>query len=75
MAHRAADPNPQAMAAPSLEALRLDRAALVAHSTSAAATPPAPGRVGGLVPLDGDEPDTGAGSSRDHHPPLIKGNT
>jgi pimeloyl-ACP methyl ester carboxylesterase len=49
-----------------LDALRLDRATLVGHSTGAAvaaeATIRAPGRVAGLVFLDGDGLDTGAGS-------------
>lgn len=49
-----------------LDALRLDRATLVGHSTGAgvvaAAALRAPGRVGGLVFLDGDGLDTGAGA-------------
>ena len=49
-----------------LDALRLDRATLVGHSTGAAvvaeAAMRAPGRVAGLVFLDGDGLDTGAGS-------------
>jgi pimeloyl-ACP methyl ester carboxylesterase len=49
-----------------LDALRLDRATLVGHSTGAAvvaqAALRAPGRVAGLVFLDGDGLDTGAGS-------------
>jgi pimeloyl-ACP methyl ester carboxylesterase len=49
-----------------LDALRLGRATLVGHSTGAAvvaeAAIRAPGRVAGLVFLDGDGLDTGAGS-------------
>jgi pimeloyl-ACP methyl ester carboxylesterase len=49
-----------------LDALRLDRATLVGHSTGAAvvaeAALRAPGRVAGVVFLDGDALDTGAGS-------------
>jgi len=49
-----------------LDALRLDRATLVGHSSGAAivaaAALRAPGRVAGLVFLDGDGLDTGAGS-------------
>lgn len=48
-----------------LDALHLDRPALVAHSSGAAiaaeATLRAPGRVGGLLLLDGDALATGAG--------------
>ena len=49
-----------------LDALHLDRATLVGHSTGAAVTAAAalraPGRVAGLVFLDGDGLDTGAGA-------------
>ena len=49
-----------------LDALRLNRATLVGHSTGAAVVAEAamrtPGRVAGLVFLDGDGLDTGAGS-------------
>ncbi|MFA1546723.1 alpha/beta fold hydrolase [Actinomadura chokoriensis] len=52
-----------------LDAMRLDRAVLVGHSTGAAvvaeAALRAPGRVGGLVLLDGDALDTGAGAGAD----------
>jgi len=52
-----------------LDALHLDRATLVGHSTgaavAAAATLRAPGRVGGLVFLDGDGLNTGAGAGAD----------
>lgn len=52
-----------------LDALRLDGATLVGHSTGAAvvaaAALRAPDRVGGLVFLDGDGLDTGAGAGAD----------
>lgn len=52
-----------------LEALRLDRALLVGHSSGAGviaeAALRAPGRASGLVFLDGDGLDTGAGSGGD----------
>jgi pimeloyl-ACP methyl ester carboxylesterase len=52
-----------------LDALRLDRAVLVGHSTGAAVVAAAalrsPGRVAGLVFLDGDGLNTGAGSGGD----------
>ncbi|TDD64348.1 alpha/beta hydrolase [Actinomadura rubrisoli] len=52
-----------------LDALRLDRAALVGHSSGAgviaAAALRAPGRAAGLVFVDGDALDTGAGAGAD----------
>ncbi|MWA00499.1 alpha/beta fold hydrolase [Actinomadura sp. LD22] len=52
-----------------LDALRLDRATLVGHSSGAgviaAAALKAPGRAAGLVLLDGDALDTGAGEGAD----------
>lgn len=52
-----------------MDALRLPRATLVGHSSGAgivaAAALRAPGRVGGLVFVDGDALDTGAGAGAD----------